>query len=144
MPDPVTRLVLAVFRANQALVTEGDRRVAEVGLNSARWKALGAITLEGASLTAADIGRRMGLSRQGAQKQLDLLTGEGLVVRVDNPDHKRAPLYALTPAGEARYAAAMACWTPMAELLRAGIPDATLHEAAALLDTLSHRTGAQP
>src|SRR5688572_2409478 len=92
--DAITGLVLAVFRAHQALVNEGDRRVADLGLNSARWKVLGAIELAERPLTAAEIGRRMGLSRQGAQKQLDALAEEGLLVRQDNPAHRRAPLFA--------------------------------------------------
>ncbi|MFZ2909848.1 MAG: MarR family transcriptional regulator, partial [Candidatus Desulfobacillus denitrificans] len=60
LQEGVTRLVLAVFRAHQALVGEGDRRVARLGLNSARWKVLGAVELAGEPLTAPEIGRRMG------------------------------------------------------------------------------------
>jgi DNA-binding MarR family transcriptional regulator len=138
-PDGVTRVVLAVFRAHQSLVNEGDRRVAGIGLNSARWKALGAIELAGEPLTAAEIGRRMGLSRQGAQKQLDVLTAEGLVVRRDNPAHLRAPLHALTPAGRRGYARADAIWAAWAASLGQGVAAKHWHVAAELIETLIRR-----
>lgn len=134
--EGVTRLVLAVFRAHQALVSEGDRRVARIGLNSARWKVLGAIELAGEALTAPEIGRRMGLSRQGAQKQLDALAGEGLVQRRDNPAHLRAPLYALTASGRRGYARAEAIWSDWAAVLAQGIPAKGWHAAAEAVEAL--------
>ncbi len=137
--EGVTRLVLAVFRAHQALVSEGDRRVARIGLNSARWKVLGAIELAGEPLTAPEIGRRMGLSRQGAQKQLDALTAEGLVQRRDNPAHLRAPLHALTAAGRRAYARADAIWSGWAASLGAGVAARNWQAAAEAMETLIQR-----
>jgi DNA-binding MarR family transcriptional regulator len=137
--EGVTRLVLAVFRAHQALVVEGDRRVAKLGLNSARWKVLGAIELAGEPLTAPEIGRRMGLTRQGAQKQLDALTAEGMVQRRDNPAHLRAPLYALTAAGRRGYARASAVWAEWAVVLGGGVPVKNWHAAAEAVETLIER-----
>jgi DNA-binding MarR family transcriptional regulator len=148
LQEGVTRLVLAVFRAHQALVSEGDRRVARIGLNSARWKALGAIDLAAEALTAAEIGRRMGLTRQGAQKQLDALAAEGLVQRRDNPAHLRAPLYALTASGRRSYARADAVWTEWATALGQGVPARSWQAAAEAVETLIERLelekGAQP
>lgn len=135
----VTRLVLAVFRAHQALVSEGDRRVARIGLNSARWKVLGAIALGGPALTAPEIGRRMGLSRQGAQKQLDGLAADGLVQRRDNPAHRRAPLYALTAAGRRSYARAAAVWSDWAANLGRDAPARSWNDAAAAVEQLVSR-----
>lgn len=146
--EGVTRLVLAVFRAHQALVGEGDRRVAGIGLNSARWKVLGAIELANEPLTAPEIGRRMGLTRQGAQKQLDQLAAEGMVRRRDNPAHLRAPLYALTTAGSRAYARASAVWTEWAATLGRGLPPKNWHAAAEMVEQLIERVeagkGAQP
>jgi DNA-binding MarR family transcriptional regulator len=135
----VTDLVLAVFRAHQALVNEGDRRVASIGLNSARWKVLGAIELGGTPLAAAEIGRRMGLTRQGAQKQLDALADEGLLERLDNPANRRVPLYATTARGRRDYARAEAIWTEWAHELGRGIPQARWRDATDLLDALARR-----
>ena len=137
--EGVTRLVLAVFRAHQALVNEGDRRVGRIGLNSARWKVLGAIALGGAALTAPEIGRRMGLSRQGAQKQLDGLAADGLVQRRDNPAHQRAPLYALTAAGRKAYARATAVWSEWATSLGRDAPAGSWNDAAVAVEHLTRR-----
>lgn len=139
LQEGVTRLVLAVFRAHQALVGEGDRRVARIGLNSARWKVLGAIELAGEPLTAPEIGRRMGLTRQGAQKQLDTLTVEGLVQRRDNPAHLRASLYALTAAGRRGYARAAAIWSEWAVVLGRDEPARNWHAAAESVEKLFER-----
>jgi DNA-binding MarR family transcriptional regulator len=135
----LTRLVLAIFRAHQALVNAGDRRVAELGRNSARWKVLGAIELAEGSLTAAAIGREMGLSRQAAQKQLDALLAEGLVDRRDNPAHQRAPLFVLTARGRKTFTRADAIWSEWARVLGRGIAKERWHEAAELLRTLTQR-----
>lgn len=148
LQEGVTRLVLAVFRAHQALVGEGDRRVARLGLNSARWKVLGAVELAGEPLTAPEIGRRMGLTRQGAQKQLDALAAEGMVQRRDNPGHLRAPLYALTPLGRRGYARATAIWTEWAAVLGEGVPARNWQGAAEAVERLVERVetakGGQP
>lgn len=99
----LTGLVLSTFRANGLLVAWGDRFAAGEGLTSARWQMLGAIALAPAPLTAPEIASFMGVSRQGAQKQLDRLVEEGLLDRGPNPQHARSPLYALSARGRAVY-----------------------------------------
>jgi DNA-binding MarR family transcriptional regulator len=136
MPE-MTALVLAIFRAHQALVNEGDRRVGLIGLNSARWKVLGAISLGESPLTAAEIGRRMGLSRQGAQKQVDQLCEEGLGQRVPNPAHARVPLYDLTETGRAAFAQADEIWSRWSEELGRGLKPTQLQSARELLEHLT-------
>jgi len=51
--------------------------------------------------TVADIGRRMGLTRQSVQRTADLLEADGLLAYGDNPSHQRAKLAMLTPRGRA-------------------------------------------
>lgn len=99
-------IMLLVFRLNGRLLEQGDRLVAGLNLTSARWQVLGAVALAGQPLTAPHIADAMGITRQGAQKQLNLLTGEGLLERRPNPLHERSPLYALTAAGARVYAEA--------------------------------------
>lgn len=101
--EALTGLVLSTFRANGLLVAWGDRFAAAEGLTSARWQMLGAIALAPAPLTAPEIASYMGVSRQGAQKQLDRLVEEGLVDRTPNPQHARSPLHALSERGRAAY-----------------------------------------
>ena len=84
VPDPdavaVTELTLAVFRLNGVLLHWGDKLVAPLGLTSARWQMLGAIALADTPPTAPQVGGVMGITRQGAQKQLNLLTEEGGII----------------------------------------------------------------
>jgi DNA-binding MarR family transcriptional regulator len=115
--DAVTELVLAVFRVHDALMRRGDEIVAPIGLTSARWQVLGAVALAGEPLTVPAIGKAMGLSRQGVQKQVDLLREERLVALQDNPSHQRSPLVALTRTGRAAYKRAMQAWGVEARVL---------------------------
>jgi DNA-binding MarR family transcriptional regulator len=142
--DALTRTVLALFRAHQAVVADGDRLVAPWRLNSAKWKTLGAIALAGAPITAPDIGRAMGLSRQGAQKQLDALMRARLVTRVENPADARAPLYRLTPRGEAVYAELISAWRARSAQLARQIDDRALLSAAKVLHEIADAVAANP
>src|SRR5262245_46135608 len=90
----LTELILEVFRLNGRLLAAGDALTRPGGQTSARWQVLGA--LDEASGTVADIGRRMGLTRQSVQRITDLLEADGLVSYLDNPAHQRAKLAALT------------------------------------------------
>ena len=102
----VTDLILETFSLNGALLVAGDALVEDLGLTSARWQVLGAVALDGRPLTVPQIARRMGLSRQAVQRVANDLAAEGLIAWGDNPDHKRAKLVLLTPAGEQAYAEA--------------------------------------
>ena len=95
----VADLMVLVFRLNGRLLEEGDRLVEGLNLTSARWQVLGALSLAGQPLTAPQIADAMGITRQGAQKQLNLLMEERLLERRPNPSHERSPLYVLTDAG---------------------------------------------
>ena len=83
--DILTDLVLAVFRLNGAMINWGDDFSASAGLSSARWQMLGAIALAERPLSAPQIAERMGVTRQGAQKQLNLLAEAGLIELIANP-----------------------------------------------------------
>jgi DNA-binding MarR family transcriptional regulator len=47
----------------------------------------------------AEVGRRMGMTRQGVQRVADLLVADGLAEYRPNPSHRRAKLLACTEAG---------------------------------------------
>jgi DNA-binding MarR family transcriptional regulator len=102
--DRVIEMMLSVFRVNGRLLEKGDRLVAGLSLTSARWQVLGAVALAGRPMTAPQIAESMGITRQGAQKQLNLLLAEGLLDRRPNPHHERSPLYDVTPAGRCVFA----------------------------------------
>jgi len=108
--DLLTNIVLSVFRANGRLIDWGDKFSAEFELTSARWQMLGAIALSKEPLTAPQIALNMGVSRQGAQKQLNLLVQDNLLTTLSNPYHKKSPRYALTATGERVYKAIDKKW----------------------------------
>ena len=115
--EALTRAVLAVFRANGALLAWGDRFAAPEGLTSARWQMLGALALAGEPLSAPRIAEAMGVTRQGAQKQLDLLVEEGLVERRSNPGNARSPFHRLSRKGASTYARIDRRWEERARRL---------------------------
>jgi DNA-binding MarR family transcriptional regulator len=92
-----TELVLEIFRLNGRLLSAGDALARPADQTSTRWQVLGA--LDQGARTVAEIGRRMGLTRQSVQRTADLLEHDGLVAFTDNPAHLRAKLAMLTPRG---------------------------------------------
>lgn len=134
----VTQLTLTVFRFNGTLLHWGDRLVEPLGLTSARWQMLGAIALAGTPLTAPQVGEAMGVTRQGAQKQLNLLLEQRLVEAHPNPAHRRSPLYALTAEGLALYRQADALWAAQAAELAKSIPAAQALAATQALESVLH------
>lgn len=104
----VVQIMLAVFRVNGRLLARGDELVAPLDLTSARWQVLGAVAMADTPLTAPQIADAMGITRQGAQKQLNRMVGEGLFRQLPNPRHERSPLYALSDEGQRAYDQAIA------------------------------------
>ena len=137
--ETVTRLVLATFRTNGALLDAGDRLTADQGLTSALWQVLGAAALAERPLTVAQIARRMGLSRQSVHGSVRRLTERGLCELAPNENHRRSPLVQLTEAGEAAYAAVDRKQAKWASRLGAGIPNADLDTAERVLEALCQR-----
>jgi DNA-binding MarR family transcriptional regulator len=132
----LTALTLTVFRLNGALLQWGDRLVEPLGLTSARWQMLGALALAEAPLTAPQVGEAMGVTRQGAQKQLNALNALGLVETRPNPAHRRSPLHGLTPRGWRLYTQAEALWAARATEFAASIPPSRARTAADTLATM--------
>lgn len=96
----LTQIVLQVFKLSGLLVLEGDQLIKDLGLTSARWKVLGAISRSDHLMTVPDIARMMGQSRQAVQRLFNELKGEGLLDTQSNPNHKRAKFLVLTEKGD--------------------------------------------
>ena len=139
--EALTRLILQSFRLQGLLSAAGDELTNPWGLSSAKWKVLGAITGAGRPLHVAQIGRNMGLTRQGVQRTVNDLEEAELVKLVENPDHQRARLVQLTRRGKKVYDEVMAEQTRWSNELANGISERTLHSAAGVLETLSERLG---
>jgi DNA-binding MarR family transcriptional regulator len=141
--DPLSRLSLLIFRAQRALSLEGDQLTAPWGLTSAKWKVLGAVDLAGKPLSAAAIGRAMGLTRQAALKQTDQLFAMGLLTQQVNPNDSRAAVYRLTPAGQSAYDAITAAWRTRGDTLVADVTPSALEGACHVLTDLLAQMEAQ-
>jgi DNA-binding MarR family transcriptional regulator len=120
--EAITGVMLAIFRLNGLILTRGDQLTEEFGLTSARWQVLGAIALGGGPQGVPDIADRMGVTRQGAQKQVNMLEADGLVAKRPNPRHQRSPLYALTANGKDAYDRIMAKYAEWTDDLADGAP----------------------
>lgn len=105
-PEPVphtdagatlTDLIIATFRLNGRLMEVAQGLAAAGGITAAWWQVLGGVLDE--PRTVAEVGRRMGVTRQGVQRIANLLVDQGLAELRPNPGHRRAQLLACTPAG---------------------------------------------
>lgn len=126
--------MLAVFRVNGRLLEKGDQMVEPLSLTSARWQVLGAVSLSGKPLSAPQVADAMGITRQGAQKQLNKLEEEGFLEQLPNPRHERSPLYALTKRGSQAISATMTLQDTWSSSLAAGL---SLQDLKNTLQTLN-------
>lgn len=134
-----TGLVIEVFRLNGDMLAVGNALGAQVGLTSARWQVLGAISLSPVPLPVAHIARNMGLTRQAVQRSVDEMRAHGLVRLEPNPHHRRATLVAMTEKGEAAYHAASERHGRWAEALAADVPPERIEAASEMLREIQRR-----
>ena len=137
--EAATKVVLATFRANGLLLAAGDVLSAAEGLTSARWQALGAISLAERPLTVPQIARRMGLTRQSVHPTVKRLVRDGLLELMPNADHRRSQLVRLTEAGRATYTAIDVRQAAWVNRLAAGIERSDLATTARVLDQICRR-----
>jgi DNA-binding MarR family transcriptional regulator len=105
-PEPVphteagallTEVIVTTLRLNGRIMEIAQKLAEAGGLTAAWWQVLGGVLDEPRSV--AEIGRRMGVARQGVQRIADLLVERGLAEYRPNPTHRRAKLLACTEAG---------------------------------------------
>jgi DNA-binding MarR family transcriptional regulator len=93
----LTEVILTTFRLNARLLEAAQGLAANGGITAAWWQVLGGVLDQ--PRTVAEIGRRMGMTRQGVQRVADLLVTNHLAEYRPNPAHRRAKLLACTEAG---------------------------------------------
>ena len=142
--DALTEVILGVFRLNARLLEMGNQMVAPLGMTSARWQVLGAIALSGKAVSCPQIAAAMGVTRQGAQKQLHLAYQDQLVAIQENPHNLRSPLYELTAAGKDVYAKAMALQAVWSKSLAQGVTSSDWNTALNVLRVLDTRLQSTP
>lgn len=131
--DALTQIIINIFRVNTHLLEKGDGLVTPLGVTSACWRVLGAIALCDQAPTCQKIVEYMGITRQGAQKQINIALKDGLIASVLNPRHKRSPIYELTRLGRDSYKKAMKLQEIWANALAQGI---ALKDLQTTLDVL--------
>ncbi|WP_020578684.1 MarR family winged helix-turn-helix transcriptional regulator [Actinopolymorpha alba] len=97
---PAFELPLLLFAGFRSLIDELHTELARQGhpdVRPAYGFAMQAIGREG--VTATELGRRLGVSKQAAGKTVDRLEHLGYVVRVDDKSDARRKLIQLTPHG---------------------------------------------
>jgi len=119
--EVLTEIIVEIFRLNARLLEKGNQMVAPLGMTSARWQVLGALALSGKAMSCPQIAAAMGISRQGAQKQLNLALEDKLLAVLENPRKLRSPLYELTTAGQEAYSNAMGLQAAWSKALSRGI-----------------------
>jgi len=129
--DALALLSISVIRLAQHLTAAGDALAKPAGQSSARWQVLAAASH--ANMSVAEIGRILGLARQGVQRIADILESEGLVRYEDNPAHQRAKLLVLTLEGQAVLYDIQNRQAAWADALGAGIGEDDLRAATATL-----------
>lgn len=134
-PDPppcteagaaLTDAILATFRLNGRLMDIAQHLAEEGGLTATQWQVLGGVLDEPHSV--AEIGRLMGMTRQGVQRVADLLVDRGLAEYRLNPAHQRAKLLACTSAGYWAIRQITLVQRPWADQIAAKIGDTRLIE----------------
>jgi DNA-binding MarR family transcriptional regulator len=88
---------MRTFPLERRLTAAGEALARTAGQSLPRWLVLESI--DDRPATVADVGRALGLARQGVQRLADLLVEEGLAGYQDNPRHARAKLLSLTEPG---------------------------------------------
>lgn len=135
--DFLTEVMVLVFKLNGQLLKHGDRKVEHLDLTSARWQMLGAIALSPGLRTAPQLARKLAISRQGAQKQLNLLVDGELLSQQTNPRNARSPFYQLTDRGRTIYGQAQNLQRDWAQSLAAHLDTQQLDTTRRLLKKLS-------
>ena len=139
--DRLTLFFLESFRFHGALMAAGERLTAPVGLTAARWQVLSTVARAKQPETVANIGRIMGLARQGVQRIANELKISGMVRMAPNPHHKRAPLICLTDAGTEAFRSITARQVPWANALAAQLDADTIEQARLLMMALIELLG---
>jgi DNA-binding MarR family transcriptional regulator len=92
----IDEVIHAVVKVNRLLREAGEGLASKAGQTHSRRMVLQAV---GDGMSVADVGRRLGMQRQGVQRVADDLVRDGLARYEPNPRHKRAKLLQITPAG---------------------------------------------
>jgi len=130
--DAFSGVAFRILRLSGLLTAAGDELARPAGQTSARWQVLAAVEHSPASVAA--VARLLALARQSVQRVADVLEEEGLLAYDENPEHARAKLARLTPAGRQALASIQSAQRAWADRLGATVGEPDLRRAISILD----------
>lgn len=122
--DALTDVVIATFQLDGRLMEVARRLARAGGITATEWRVLGGVLDEPHSV--AEIGRLMGMTRQGVQRVADHLVARGLADYRPNPAHRRAKLLVCTEAGYWAIRQIALAQRPWADRIGGTVGDTTL------------------
>lgn len=140
--EALTRIAGIVTRLHETLLGAREAMTAPAGQSTARWQVLA--TIESAPLSVSEIAALLGLARQSVQRVADLLERDGLSAYEPNPEHRRAKLLRLTPAGRAALQWLQASQREWANAVGSRLREREVRQACVVLERLLHAVTESP
>jgi GntR family transcriptional regulator, transcriptional repressor for pyruvate dehydrogenase complex len=98
--NEIDQLLNAALSLTGTLLSTRDKLVQDIGLTSALWQVLNAVSQERVPRSAAQIARLIGLTRQAVQRTANDLVTSGMATFSDNPSDRRTQLIGITEQGK--------------------------------------------
>jgi len=116
----------------------GDAMTARFGQTTAEWGLLRTLDEKG-PMTVAALARSRPVARQWIQRLANQLEKEQLVEFIDNPEHKRAKLMQITPAGTELLRRISAAFDEWAHEMSSGLDERAMRITLLMLQKLGDR-----
>ncbi|MHA6717859.1 MarR family transcriptional regulator [Sphingomonas sp. RS6] len=116
-----------------------DQRLASLGVSNSTGWCLVYLDRLGPDLSQKELAQAIGITTASLVRTLDQLEQSGLIVRVSDPDDRRANRLRLTEAGLERAKAIETLLAGMRGELLADVPDADIEAALRVCDVLMRR-----
>ena len=120
----------------------GDQMIARFGQSTAEWGLLRSLDERG-DQTVAALARSRPVARQWIQRLANQLSRQGMLEFVENPDHKRAKLMRITPAGRTLLAQITTVLEPRAAAMQQEFDERELSRTVDTLRKLRERLTAE-
>ncbi len=133
------RLLATAVRAQGALAVAEDERLADLGLTGGKLRLMETLSAADGPRTVPQLARSLGVTRQAVQRVADEASAKGFLTASRNPEHARAKLYALTPAGAEVLDKALQYKAVWVNELSEGLPETGLEIATELLSLVARR-----
>lgn len=94
------RMLIKMVLVVRAFRNKMDEELRKMGQGSARMETLGAIMNMQGAKSQSDVAKRLRVESATITRMVDILSGEGLVVRTPDPADRRVNLLSVSPKGE--------------------------------------------